>query len=75
MKVKKAGENIFQDKNPNDVLFKKEIYSIDNDKIPVEFAEKEMVFFQQKNHFYNSRIEVIKWVMQYIFLRLNSVSI
>ncbi len=49
--LRKAGEGIFNGKNPDDVLFKKEIYSINKEekylKIYLPFAEKEELRLEQ----------------------------
>lgn len=49
--LRKAGEDIFKGKNPDDVLFKKEIYSINKEekylKIYLPFAEKEELRLEQ----------------------------
>lgn len=49
--LRKAGDYIFEEVDPDDVLFKKEIYSIDKDenylKIYLPFAEKEELRLEQ----------------------------
>ena len=49
--LRKAGDHIFEEIDPDDVLFKKEIYSIDKDenylKIYLPFAEKEELRLEQ----------------------------
>ena len=49
--LREVGDYIFEEINPNDVLFKKEIYSIDNEgkclKIYLPFADKEELRLEQ----------------------------
>ena len=52
--LRKVGDHIFEEVNPDDVLFKKEIYSIDNEekslKIYLPFADKEELRLEQNKN-------------------------